>query len=364
MVHGQDFQMLNFKMTSQSPLSTCWIFQKNVRPTMVDTVTSSIKDTNPLPSIVVATTKKKSTVNNNRQRHHATSKGYRAAVVPKRKSLQKKIFLSSEPEQNEHNITMRRRHSTPIVKLWRWLWTLLTISGASASPAAATLSSSSSSSSASPRTSKTSRRAGSVTAADDDYDILSAPPISFTQAAAGGSQSLNKFLSTRWQKAVALAKLEQEVEDYNAAWIASANNPVQAISHRRLIALALLDEDGGTFDPPMGVFSHGHVQTGDKMSLPQNYWQSIALSKAQVPWLFSVSRIEGVTSPRVEIPGKDKSRISSSSSKESNDEKSDKEEEELLLSEYKPFRPLDSLVGGGLDFRSPSNYVSADECHH
>jgi hypothetical protein len=259
--------------------------------------------------------------------------------------------------------TMRRRPSSSTTSMVKLVLLLVAYRGAHAST-----SSSSSSSASSPHastSSKSRRHHRSVVVSkdensEDDYDILSAPPISFTQAAS--SQSLNKFLSTRWQKAVALAQLEQDVEDYNAAWIASASNPVQAISHRRLIAMPLLDEDGGTFDPPMGVFSHGHVQTGDKMSLPRNYWQSITLSKAQVPWLFSVSRIEGVTSPRVEIIPKPTKPTTPTTTAAKGKEKDgcndDKAEEEFLLSEYKPFRPLDSLVGGGLDFRAPSNYVS------
>ena len=36
------------------------------------------------------------------------------------------------------------------------------------------------------------------------------------------------------------------------------------------------------FDPPVGVFSHGHVDTGDKMSLPRNFWEAIVKSKAEV----------------------------------------------------------------------------------
>lgn len=75
-----------------------------------------------------------------------------------------------------------------------------------------------------------------------------------------------------------LAMLEQSVEDYNAQWVATAPDGVAAISKRRLICLPL-DE---RFDPPMGVFSHGHVQTGDKMSIPRNFWQAIQMSQAEV----------------------------------------------------------------------------------
>lgn len=36
------------------------------------------------------------------------------------------------------------------------------------------------------------------------------------------------------------------------------------------------------FDPPVGVFSHGHIETGDKMSLPKCFWEAITRSKAEV----------------------------------------------------------------------------------
>jgi len=140
---------------------------------------------------------------------------------------------------------------------------------------------------------------------------------------------LNKILSQRWEKATALAELEQQVEDYNAEWIASSSSTAQAVRHRRLICLPLDDR----FDPPMGVFSHGHVQTGDKMSLPPNFLAAIQLNQAQVPWLFSVQRIEGVTSDRVDLI--------------------DSEDITCL----RPLANLDKVVGGPLDFRAPSCYI-------
>jgi len=85
------------------------------------------------------------------------------------------------------------------------------------------------------------------------------------------------------------------------------------------------------FDPPVGVFSHGHIETGDKMSLPKCFWEAITRSKAEVPWLFEVSRIDGVTAPRVELPHDEHHHSSASS--------------------------LTRVVGGALDFRSPDNYA-------
>mmetsp|Transcript_8846 Transcript_8846/g.19492 ORF Transcript_8846/g.19492 Transcript_8846/m.19492 type:complete len:328 (-) Transcript_8846:16-999(-) len=152
----------------------------------------------------------------------------------------------------------------------------------------------------------------------------------------GGSTSsfdtdVLSFLQSRWKEARDLALLEQEVEDYNAEEvIARAMTKNQANGRRRLIAMPL---DEALFDPPMGSFSHGHVQTGDKMSLPVCFWRVIQGGEIEVPWLFEISRIEGVTAgPRVPVPPPP-----SSSSR--------------------PRDPLSSVVGGPIDFRAPSNYV-------
>lgn len=141
---------------------------------------------------------------------------------------------------------------------------------------------------------------------------------------------ISKLLSRRWVKAVNLAALEQQVEDYNADWVSRAATTGEAVKHRRLICLPL-DE---RFDPPMGVFSHKHVQTGDKMSLPACFWQAIQLNHADVPWLFRVRRIDGVTGARVQFV-----------------------EDDDTITECKPMTELDQVVGGPLDFRAPSCYV-------
>lgn len=141
-------------------------------------------------------------------------------------------------------------------------------------------------------------------------------PISF-------KHGISKYFQSKLSMAKELAALEQEVEDYNAVFIASSKNRAESTSKRRLICLPLDDR----FDPPMGQFSHEHIQTGDKMSLPRVFWQSIELNEAQVPWLFSVSRVDGVTGERVDVP------------------------EDLAAAQ------LDEVVGGPLDFRAPQNYV-------
>ena len=171
--------------------------------------------------------------------------------------------------------------------------------------------------------------------------LLSAPPVSL-------QHGLGKVWQNRWERASNVALLEQQVEDYNAAWIAQSTSTAQACRHRRCLVLPL---DEG-FDPVVGTFSHGHVQSGDKMSLPRNFWQAIELNRAEVPWLFKVSRIDGVTAARVNVtttgtttPGDD----------ENNDDNNNKKN--TVVDERVPFQALDAVVGGPLDFRAPANYV-------
>jgi len=161
-------------------------------------------------------------------------------------------------------------------------------------------------------------------------------------------------LDERVQIAKELAALEQSVDDVNAQWIAASATKGQAVSYRRLIAMPMTE----LFDPPMGMFSHGHSQTGDKMSLPKNFWTAITENKAEVPWLFEVRRVEGVTGPRVQYAAAAAS--------------SDILEEESVAAaattKKKTWLPtdvgaapaaeaLDAVVGGPLDFRAPSQYI-------
>jgi len=137
------------------------------------------------------------------------------------------------------------------------------------------------------------------------------------------------YLQRKWDRAQPLALLEQAVEDYNAEEIiATASSVVESVKRRRCIVLPL---DAELFNPPPGVFSHGHVDTGDKMSLSHNFWDAIITSKAEVPWLFEVSRVDGVTSPRVALP---------------NDEFHHPSSNKLTRS-----------VGGAIDFRCPNNFA-------
>lgn len=136
--------------------------------------------------------------------------------------------------------------------------------------------------------------------------------------------SLNKRIHKRLDEASKLATMEQEVEDFNAQLVASAENAIAAKSRRRLICLPLDDK----FDPPMGMFSHGHVQTGDKVSMPQNFQKAFQESDAEIPHLVEISRVEGVTKERV-----------------------------ADVADTYAATPVEKVVGGPLDFRAPSNYI-------
>lgn len=144
----------------------------------------------------------------------------------------------------------------------------------------------------------------------------------------------NRFVrlaKQHYERARELALTEQQVEDHNARWVASSKDRAEATSKRRLICLPL-DE---RLDPSMGMFSHGHVQTGDKISLPSCFMTTIKENKAEVPWLFKVSRIDGeggedIADERVDVDVVSKGLAAAANVKE--------------------------VVGGPLDCRAPSNY--------
>jgi hypothetical protein len=144
-----------------------------------------------------------------------------------------------------------------------------------------------------------------------------------------------------------LAMLEEVVEDHNTEIIARTSNPVASNRRRLCIALPLdegllqrlsigRDEEQESEKelidpPPPGVFSHGQVDTRDKMSLSRNFLDAIVESKANTPWLFEVSRVEGVTAPRVSLIH------------------DDDDDDECYHQ--------DCVVGEAIDFLSPINYA-------
>jgi len=160
---------------------------------------------------------------------------------------------------------------------------------------------------------------------------------SSTALKSGPPLTENRFVRLTKQhygRARKLALIEQQVEDHNARWVAASKDRAEATSKRRLICLPL-DE---RFDPAPNMFSHGHIQTGDKISLPPCFLTTIKENKAEVPWLFKVSRVDGeggegsvlAIDERVDVDVVSKGLAAEANLKE--------------------------LVGGPLDCRAPSNY--------
>ena len=79
------------------------------------------------------------------------------------------------------------------------------------------------------------------------------------------------------------------MEDHNAEYVATSS-PLESVCYRRAIVMPL-DE---RFDPPVGVFSHGHIDTGDKMSLPRCFWEAITRTKAEVSFIFIIRYVDRV----------------------------------------------------------------------
>lgn len=132
--------------------------------------------------------------------------------------------------------------------------------------------------------------------------------------ALGGSQA-------KAREAVRLAKLEQSIEDYNAAQQASG------AFHRALLALPLTEK----FDPPPGSPGHGKLQFSDKVSMPRDAGNELTRRRLEVPWQFEV------VAPRPRTV----------------------EELEEALGAPLEFRrqPLDKAYCSPLDFRAPPNYI-------
>jgi len=171
---------------------------------------------------------------------------------------------------------------------------------------------------------------------------VSASTSTSTSSSSSSSSSWrnNRFvqsIQTHYKEAHELATIEQKVEDYNAKWVATSRDSAQATSKRRLICLPLDDR----FDPPMGMFSHGHIQTGDKISLPSCFMTTIKLNQAEVPWLFKVTRVE-------QNNEKDQDGDGSGSGS--------RVDVDVVSKGYAAENNINELVAGPLDCRAPSNY--------
>jgi len=91
----------------------------------------------------------------------------------------------------------------------------------------------------------------------------------------------------------------------------------------------------------MGMFSHGHIQTGDKISLPSCFMTTIKLNQAEVPWLFKVTRVE-------QNNEKDQDGDGSGSGS--------RVDVDVVSKGYAAENNINELVAGPLDCRAPSNY--------
>ncbi|CAM9551036.1 unnamed protein product [Phaeothamnion confervicola] len=83
-------------------------------------------------------------------------------------------------------------------------------------------------------------------------------------------------------RAIALAKQEQELEDIN----------VERKYDRKIDRILFVMPMTEQFDPPVGTPSHGHVQTGDKASIPKSILAEIMRQSLEVPWQFEITRVE------------------------------------------------------------------------
>uniref|UniRef100_A0A0G4HEN4 Ubiquitin fusion degradation protein UFD1 N-terminal subdomain 2 domain-containing protein n=1 Tax=Chromera velia CCMP2878 TaxID=1169474 RepID=A0A0G4HEN4_9ALVE len=135
-----------------------------------------------------------------------------------------------------------------------------------------------------------------------------------------------------FRDALRRAQVEQWVEDTNAA-LKTSKAGVQF-----LIAMPISDR----FDPAPGTFSHGHVMTGDKMSLPRSVNSFLMQTRADFPWQFAVEPLSPGDAP-VEVV--EEGRVA--------EEEGDSEGLKLALQGDGVRRVFGSIV----DFRAPENYV-------
>ncbi|CAM9536189.1 unnamed protein product [Pylaiella littoralis] len=89
-------------------------------------------------------------------------------------------------------------------------------------------------------------------------------------------------------RAVALAQLEQEMEDLN----------VMHKFDRRIERLAMVMPLTDHFDPGITGFAHKHLQEGDQISLPVSIMSELLRKQAEVPWQFELKLV------RRRAPGK------------------------------------------------------------
>lgn len=165
-------------------------------------------------------------------------------------------------------------------------------------------------------------------------------------------------------RAVYRAKVEQAVEDHNA--LSKLDNNL----NRRCIIMPM--NEG--FDPPPGSFSRGHIQMGDKMSIPRSIFSHIQREDIGYPWLFE---IEVLHSPEEqdELKQKEEEEAAAEAAEKAQREADNKRTEEEEDDEQdegagksgpkrggaRKKKELQRVYGSILDYAAPENYIFAPD---
>uniref|UniRef100_A0A7S2UZC1 Ubiquitin fusion degradation protein UFD1 N-terminal subdomain 2 domain-containing protein n=1 Tax=Fibrocapsa japonica TaxID=94617 RepID=A0A7S2UZC1_9STRA len=161
---------------------------------------------------------------------------------------------------------------------------------------------------------------------------------------AAGSQASSldgNFLMNHFTRALKLAKVEQEVEDFNSM------KKLDRSLDRRYIVMPLTR----AFDPPVGNIAHNHIQFGDKISMPKSLFKMIMKQHIEPPWQFEIEVINRVG----DCEEKDPEDGDAEEEEEEEEEEEREKEEELSTSKLQ--WPLKKLYCSLLDIRAPENYI-------
>jgi len=164
--------------------------------------------------------------------------------------------------------------------------------------------------------------------------------------------SLTEVLTAHFKRALQRATVEQEVEDHNA--LSKLDNTMD----RQYIVMPMTD----AFDPPPGSFNRGHIQMGDKMSLPKSIWTYIRKEQLESPWQFE---LEVIKSQDEDTDLENENAGTESLDNENPDDENKEETEQITDSvdtpaaeeNLKKKKPLERVYGSILDFRAPDNFI-------
>jgi len=162
------------------------------------------------------------------------------------------------------------------------------------------------------------------------------------------SVDFSEKMSNHFKRAIERAQIEQEVEDHNA--LSKLDNTLD----RRYIVMPMTD----AFDPPPGTFGRGHIQLGDKVSMPKSIWKFIQKEKLEVPWQFEIeviSRDPAITDDDQLLEGEEKKADEESCLSDETENKDLPADKEKTKKKQK--MPLKRVYCSILDFRSPENFI-------